>query len=38
MFFCSMTPQRQPVVAPERHTEAPTGASTEPATPTVPPA
>ncbi|PSK64749.1 hypothetical protein B0E53_03319 [Micromonospora sp. MH33] len=36
-FFAWITPQRVPVVEPERHTEAPTGASLEPFTGTVPP-
>ena len=36
-FFAWMMPQREPVVEPERQTEAPTGASVEPFTGTVPP-
>src|SRR5689334_16184227 len=36
-FFCWMVPQCQPVVEPERQTAAPTVASVEPATATVPP-
>jgi hypothetical protein len=36
-FFCWIVPQRRPVVEPERQTDAPTAASVEPATATVPP-